>query len=999
MGERYGQVTLTLLPGAGYQLPVDTFETVNIHDDDAPPPPAQPRVGPGIGSGSRLTLRWQGDPGATGYQVRWGEAAQSERRTARANAPEYTTPDLSPGVQYAFEVASCNASGCGEASPEVVGSVGPAGTPPTANAGPDLEALPGTTVTLQGRDSTNPHGAWYELAHSWAQREGPEVQLSDPTKGTPSFAVPAATPVGTAFRFALTVTDRDGETDTDETTVRVVAVLGATPPTANAGPDLEAEPGETATLGAETEAVEGWTYAWTQTSGPSVALTGADAPRASFAVPSDAADGTAFGFSLRVTDAQGGEATDATAVTVARTASACATGLGSLGVGGSAERGAEHWDNAGCRAHHRAERPARYFRFTLAERARVSIDLTTDADAALFVSKGTPKNGWGTPARAGMAHRLKVRRDNGKLLHGASLSASLVLAPGEYTAEAVLDADGSDSWRVPSFGLNVEATAATATASVSVADARVEEGPGAVLSFAVTRDGPTSGTARVSWATSDGTAVAGADYTAGSGTLTFAPGDTEKTITVTVLDDAHDEGEETLTLTLSNPDGVGLGDAEATGTIANTDSLQREWLARFGRTVAGQMIEALEGRFAMGPGTPSHATIAGRRLDFSGAPPPRYERWTQSEGETHGMDLREVLLGSSFHFTAGEVSGLGAMTTWGKALAGSSHSAPGGGLSFTSETMTGVLGMDWERDNLLVGMALSESVESGAAGFGPSGADYDLEGSLSLVTPYARLRARERLSLWTMMGSGEGRLSLAHRGARQSADIGMQLVAAGGRADLLRPEGGGFALALKTDAYFVRTESDSVSTPGVGNLAGATGTASRVRAMLEGSRSFALSGGTVEPSLSLGLRHDGGDAESGAGVELGAGLAWSDPSHGLTSDLRFHGLAAHEDGGYDEWGVSGSLRIVPGPSGGGLSLSMTPSWGAGGQGGRLWETRPSALAGDGGAPPAARLDTELGYGLAAFGGAFTGTPYAGLGVSDGDRRYRASSEGLYPELR
>ena len=51
--------------------------------------------------------------------------------------------------------------------------------------------------------------------------------------------------------------------------------------------------------------------------------------------------------------------------------------------------------------------------------------------------------------------------------------------------------------------------------------------------------------------TSDGTATAGSDYTATSGTLTFAAGETAKTVSVPVLDDAHDQSSETLTLTLT----------------------------------------------------------------------------------------------------------------------------------------------------------------------------------------------------------------------------------------------------------------------------------------------------------------------------------------------------------------------------------------------------------------------------------------------------------------
>ena len=84
---------------------------------------------------------------------------------------------------------------------------------------------------------------------------------------------------------------------------------------------------------------------------------------------------------------------------------------------------------------------------------------------------------------------------------------------------------------------------------MSVADARVREAAGATLTFAVTLNRASPATVTVNHATSDATATAGADYEAKSGTLTFSPGDTSKSVVVNVLDDAHDEGEETLTLT------------------------------------------------------------------------------------------------------------------------------------------------------------------------------------------------------------------------------------------------------------------------------------------------------------------------------------------------------------------------------------------------------------------------------------------------------------------
>ena len=586
------------------------------------------------------------------------------------------------------------------------------------------------------------------------------------------------------------------------------------------------------------------------------------------------------------------------------------------------------------------------------------------------------------------------------------------------------------SWKDVKIAFGGASAKVQGPARIRVADARAKEGKDASLDFAVTLNRAASGPVSVDYATKDGTATAGSDYTATSGTLTFAAGETAKTVSVPLLDDAHDEGKETFTLGLSNPRGAYLRKMhrEAKGVIRNDDSLQAMWLSRFGRTVAGQTVEALEGRFAAGPGAPSHVTVAGvDLLRAAGEGPDRGPGQARALSETltglaqafgapsapagddgpftrrfgddpagvsapaRSVTARELLLGSSFHFTTGDASGLeGAMTGWGRVVSGGSSGTLGGGLSFASETATGLLGMDWQRGGLLFGVALSRSAETGSASFAPSGSHYDMEGELSMVAPYLRVQAGDRLSFWSTVGSGSGSMSLSWSGASQSADIAMQLAAAGGRAELLRPEaGGGFALALKGDAFFVRTESARVSTPGVGNLAAATGDASRVRAVLEGSRAFALSrGGSLAPSLSVGLRHDGGDAETGAGVEIGTGLAWSDPVHGLTSDLRLYGLAAHEAGGRDEWGASGSLRMAPDPSGRGLSLSLTPSWGVQGESGRLWGAAPGALSSGtgGGELPGARFDTELGYGLAVSDGV-TGTPYAGLGLG-GARDYR-----------
>ena len=103
-----------------------------------------------------------------------------------------------------------------------------------------------------------------------------------------------------------------------------------------------------------------------------------------------------------------------------------------------------------------------------------------------------------------------------------------------------------------------------------------------MLDFQVSLSQRRSVEVRVDVATSDGTATAGADYEALSQTLVFAPGETLKTVSVTVLEDAHDEGTETMTLALSNASGARIADGEGTGTIVNSDRCRRRGLAASG---------------------------------------------------------------------------------------------------------------------------------------------------------------------------------------------------------------------------------------------------------------------------------------------------------------------------------------------------------------------------------------------------------------------------------
>ncbi len=541
---------------------------------------------------------------------------------------------------------------------------------------------------------------------------------------------------------------------------------------------------------------------------------------------------------------------------------------------------------------------------------------------------------------------------------------------------------------------------------IRIEGAKAREGKDESLDFAVTLNRAAAHEVSVDYATEDGTAAAGADYTATSGTLVFAAGETAKTVKVPLLDDAIDEGKETMRLLLSNPKGAFLRGVhrKAKGVISNQDPLPKAWLGRFGRAAASDAVAAVTARLETPRDAGSHLTLAGQRLSGDGAALAHavtglaraFGAEEAGSAPARSMSGRELLMGTSFRMVLGQGAG-SRFTGWGQGASVSRFSGAGPGLSLSGETATGVMGMDYGSGRLLTGLAMTHSLGEGKAD--GSGRSYAMGSSVTTVLPYARYEFTERVSAWSLVGTGSGRLTLERSGGapeRYGTDLSMTLAAAGVRSEILTAQdASGFTLALKADAFWVRTESDAVSAPGVGNLAAARADATRLRAVLDGSRTFRFSGGgLLTPSVELGFRHDGGEAESGTGMELSAGMGYADLARGLDMALRVHGLLGHAEEGYREWGVSGQLRLVPGVSGRGFSVSVTPSYGADPGGSeRLW-TMPDAsgLAAKNDAAPSSRLDTEVGYGLGGPAGLGVVTPYAGLGLANGgSRAWRAGA--------
>ena len=650
--------------------------------------------------------------------------------------------------------------------------------------------------------------------------------------------------------------------------------------------------------------------------------------------------------------------------------------------------------------------------------------------------------------RATKAGRVNRRRDLWELTvepdSPADVTVTLAAGAACDSPAAVCTKDGR------ALSNTVSATV-RGPVGIAVADARVEEGAGAVLAFAVTLSRAASGTLTVDYATSDGTATAGSDYTATSGTLTFTAGDRSKTVSVAVLDDSHDEGEETLTLRLSDPSGGRVTDGEATGTIENRDPLPKAFMARFGRTAAVHVVEQVQERIEAPREVGIEAQFAGRQLrpgmeremavEFLSRLAPSVGANRVGAGVHHPRSVSpaaapgtlgtprlgggaplgtaDELLGGANPMGSmpGTDGGLNPRGHFGRGLGGGNlltgsafvmnhETRRGGILSFWSRgaqsrfagrdgqlslggrVRTTMFGADYAKGPLVTGLSLSHSRGLGEY----TGVDVgEVTSSVTGLYPWLGYKVTDRITLWGVTGYGKGALSLTPgAGTALRSGLSMAMTAGGMRGELADSVVGGFGLAFKADALWVGTGIEGVDGP-QGRLAATSAAVTRYRTALEASRGYSFKRGlSLQPSLEVGVRRDGGDAENGAGVDVGGGLIVADEVTGLSADVRVRMLLVHQDQGFRDRGVSISFSYNPTPSTPlGFTAKLTPSWGGQATSGAraLWGQETMAGMAHGGMASGNRLEAELGYGL-PVGSRLVGTPRFGIGTSAYGRDYR-----------
>ena len=416
------------------------------------------------------------------------------------------------------------------------------------------------------------------------------------------------------------------------------------------------------------------------------------------------------------------------------------------------------------------------------------------------------------------------------------------------------------------------------------------------------------------------------------------------------------------------------------------------WLARFGRVASDHVIATVRERARGHVGT-DHVIIGGYNLDqmnYDGLfynpawmPDPFQMRYggDASENERRKELIKQIVSSTSFA-RSGKFGGPYSKprwAVWGRGAA-TRFSGTDDGQTVEGDVTSVMLGIDYGDNCFQSGLVLSYSIGDGILGSIANLRDeWSVETTLTGLYPWARLSVTNRLSIWGLLGYAGGDMPLSLEGIREiETGANMTMGAIGVRSDLVGSSWhDGFSLALASDAVISRAHSDALT-----DFLAYTGSASRVRVLLEGSHVLWLCGGSLHPLAELGMRYDGGDVDTGLGIEIGGGMRYVLTSLGLMIEGRARGLIAHQDGNYKEWGGSGTIRLSPKPSGQGLSMRVSPTWGnASGSARALW-SRPDmsdiASGRSTGLYSSNPVSAEVAYGMPVFGDKLMATPFVGL---------------------
>ena len=451
------------------------------------------------------------------------------------------------------------------------------------------------------------------------------------------------------------------------------------------------------------------------------------------------------------------------------------------------------------------------------------------------------------------------------------------------------------------------------------------------------------------------------------------------------------------TTTTFSPFAVGY--KTPTTITATTTRLNEQILTRASQAMTASTMEAVAWRVeAAAGGAASSAGGAGATSGYA------YQFGGQSSLsgllKSHGkamlednMEYEQLFNGASFVVplsaaeggTGDGKSGAGALSLWGSSdfiNLGDDND----GIDWDGQVISINLGVDkLVGEDILAGFALS----SNQSGFdyvdsNINGTEGEYNYSNTIIHPYIGWFPGEDLKLWASVGfgSGEIEINIDTEDDVYSTDTTQQSLSGGFNRQLLnstkQTSGNTTTLNLKGDVSMTSVDVEAKE----GSFAEQKVSSTRLRVLVSGEQQRGLaSGGRLTPSVEAGVRYDGGDGVTGAGVELGGGLRYANSGGNLSVAGNVRTLLVGE---YDELGVDFTVQLAP-ISGRGLSLTLRPVWGKTQSAAeRLWNDGASEITG-GDTALVGSVDTEVGYGLSAtmLGSPGILTPYTGMTAQDG----------------
>ena len=518
---------------------------------------------------------------------------------------------------------------------------------------------------------------------------------------------------------------------------------------------------------------------------------------------------------------------------------------------------------------------------------------------------------------------------------------------------------------------------------LSISDASAVEGK--VLRFRVTLSRSNATPVTVDYETVDGTALKGTDYDAASGILTFESGVTRKTIEVQTRTDDIDESNETLILRLGNARGVRLQDAVGIGTIIGEAErrislVSRAYLPELGRAIAFNTIRCRIDRALSGAASGNLKQALDRLAPLSAS-----SSGSTTRSQSASIDQLLGHLSLDLQSADGE-NEVGHVSAWScgdyRSLAGGTS---GGPVDWDGKVVGLQAGADIRlHPDLLAGLAISLSNGTFHYNVGSGSAKVGGRHLLQLngLHPYLAWQAFPHLTVWGTVGYFWGDLELADdaEGERRAGNARMGSGMLGLNGGLL--EYGKTTVRIKGEVGIARFKIDDNSV----GLGAAVSDLRRLRMAIESAHEQPLpTGGTLRPWAEVGLLHDGGDGETGVGLELGGGLRYQDQTKGLSAEAFGRRRMVHGDALPREWGAGAAFRVDPGPANLGFSATLTQSWGRTGSGlKRLWDQDQEDTAS--GITKGGRTELQLGYGFGTLGGSGVLIPNGAVTIGQGSSR-------------